>query len=171
MKFRDDVETGSGGEFLKIKDGQTVVGVLRGEPVEFYQLWQNGKPTEVAPGTKGASFRFKVNIVVKDGTNYVAKIFSQGATVYNRLKHLNSKRPLESNAIEITRKGSTKDDTEYQVDFFDGVVPEASWAKINAVKLQNLDQRPQAKPEPPFAEDNFGEPPPEAFNEHPEIPF
>lgn len=168
MKFKDlPTNDGSGSlPFLKMKDGDKVYGVLKGELHEFHQIWNTDKKI-VPAGTKGASFRFQVNVIVKEGANYVAKVWEQGATVYRALKDLHESYPLESTVVEIKRSGSTKDDTYYSVlPLPPSKQPgQQAWAVINKIPLNALSV--EAAKEPDF---DPGPVPPE-YDEHAEIPF
>lgn len=167
MRFKDRPQNQEGGSlpFVKLKDGEKILGVFKGSPAEFYKIFAENRI--VPAGTKGASFRFRINFVTKEGASYVAKVLEQGGTVYDMLKDLNESYPLEETVVEIKRTGATKDDTRYSIlPLHPSKQPgEASWKIINQVPLNPIDPNPQS------AEPDFGEPPPEAFDEHSEIPF
>jgi hypothetical protein len=116
MKFRDNLpEQGSGSKnFLKLKDRESVTGVFCGDIREFFGIWENSKMTEVPEGTPKAGFRFRVNFVVKEGSNYIPKIFENGVSVYRQLAELNEEYPLEETVVKITRNG-TGTDTTYSI--------------------------------------------------------
>lgn len=163
MKFKD-TPAKTNLSFLKLKDGDSCIGVFRGEPHEFYEIFKQG---EVPPGTKGASFRFRINFVMREGSAYVAKVFQNGITAYKTLQHLNQEYDgLENVVVKITRTGSTKDDTVYHV------LPlppkqqpsEEAWAVITEVELQDLIGGSSKK----INEPSFDAPMPD---EHDEIPF
>jgi hypothetical protein len=169
MRFKDRPSNGDGQSlpFLKLKDGEKILGVFKGDIHEFYQVWEGKKI--VPAGTKGASFRFRINFITKEGASYVAKVMEQGATIYDMLKDLNESYPLEETVVEIKRSGATKDDTRYSIlPLPPSKQPgEQAWKIINQTPLNILEHKmAQSGLEP-----EFGEPPPEAFDEHPEIPF
>lgn len=115
MKFTEDPQTNnSGGLFIKLKDGESIQCILRGEPKVFYVTWENGKSSECSKGAKGAKFRFRINAVINEDKKYVAKILEQGAMMYSDLKALNEEYPLEETLVKITRNG-TGTDTTYSV--------------------------------------------------------
>ncbi len=115
MKFLDDIdETSSQSNFVRLKDGETISGIPRGEIHHAYIVWENRKRREVSKGTPDAKFRFSMNFVVKEGTSYVAKIFEGGTMVYKQLKKLSKDYDLTETVIKITREGSELD-TEYDV--------------------------------------------------------
>jgi hypothetical protein len=150
MKFKDH-SSDSGGDklpYLKIKDGEKVAGVFKGEIHEFGLIWEGKKVVPI--GTTGSSFRFRINFITKEGASYVAKVMEQGATVYNMLKDLNESYPLEETVVEIRRSGSTKDDTRYSIlPLPPKAQPtEKGWSVISQTPLVKL--KAQASPEPDF---------------------
>jgi hypothetical protein len=111
MQFNATPSVGGSKNYLKLKDGEQVVGVFRGNPHEFYVLWKEGKAEPVPEGTKGASFRFRINFITKENEMFVAKIFEQGATVYNQLKELHEEHGLSETVVVIRRSGTEKKTT------------------------------------------------------------
>ena len=116
LKFDKDPKT-SGGKFLKIGDGETVTGILRGSVRDFYVLWNPDKTSTIVPeGTPKAKFRFRVNLVTWDQAgNLEAKILEQGPTMYKMLKELSQDYELDKTAIKIKRTGSGQNNTEYSI--------------------------------------------------------
>jgi hypothetical protein len=115
LKFDKDPKT-DGGKFIKLKDGETVMGILRGTVEDFYVLWDNKVSTRVPEGTPKAKFRFRVNLVTMDAEgNLEAKILEQGPTLYKSLKELSQDYDLEKTVIKIKRSGSGLNDTEYAI--------------------------------------------------------
>lgn len=108
MKFNKSPKEGggSGNMFLKLKDGESVKVILRGDPYEFYSKWENGKSILSDESDRDARFRFRMNVVVREGNSYVAKIWEQGPTAYNTLKELiDSGYDLEKTILNIKRIG------------------------------------------------------------------
>lgn len=115
MKFREDIAESSGsGHYVRIKDGESISGILRGEPQEAWVLWDNKVKTEVPEGTSGAKLNFKINFIVKDGPSYTCKILEGGMQIYKQLAALAKEWELEETVIIISRDGSGLD-TEYTV--------------------------------------------------------
>jgi len=169
MRFKDRPQNQEGQSlpFVKLKDGEKIVGVFKGDPYEFYHIFSERKI--VPAGTKGASFRFRSNFITKEGASYVPKVFEQGGTVYDMLRDLNESYPLEETVVEIKRTGSTKDDTRYSIlPLHPSKQPgPQAWKVIDQVPLIPLEHKmAESTPEP-----DFGDPPPEVYDEHPEIPF
>jgi hypothetical protein len=119
LKFDQEVKTGDG-KFLKLNDKESIVGVLRGDVRTEYVLWEHKKPIPVDPGTAGAKFRFRVNMVLVDKSGAITpesdvKILEMGPSVYKQLKALDeAEYVLAETYIKISRNG-TGLDTEYQV--------------------------------------------------------
>ncbi len=179
MKFRDESEIPeSGGQnFVKLKDKESIVGVFLGDPYEYSAIWSNKKSDVVPDGTPNSKFRFRVNFVTKDKSGYVAKIFEQGAGVYRRLIKLNEDfQGLEGVVVKISRKGSTMNDTEYTIDpVMDPKNPRQLMPVPPAaltVKMQDLKQHDSKKTgSAPAMDHDFGPPPEQEFEDHPEVPF
>lgn len=156
-KFRDNVDTGSGGEFIRLKDKESIYVIFMGEPYEFLSVWKDNKYQPVPEGTPKGKFRFRMNAIVKenDGT-YSPKIFEQGATIYNTLKVLNDEyKGLETVIVKITRQGSTMNDTEYQLLPLRQEIPATTKVALEKIKLLKLEHD---TPEANGAAHSFGEP-------------
>lgn len=165
MKFRDKVPGSDGGHFLVIKNGESAVGVFRGEPYDFFALWKDKQSTIVEEGTPGAKFRFRINFITKDVTGYQAKIWEQGSVVYGDLKNLDQAlreegSSLEETVIKIVRQGSGLD-TAYTLLPLKSQVT----ADVKSVPLQKLNIHPSTSETSTY---DFGPPPPETNDE---IPF
>lgn len=138
MQFKDpsQIKTGDGGNFLKVKNKETVSVVFRGEPYEFYSVF--GSKSAVPEGTKGSKFRFLINAIVFEDGKFVAKPWEQGISVYKQLAHLNKEFGLEGK-MKITRSGSGKDDTEYSIlPDIKAPLSDAQKKQLDAVALVDL---------------------------------
>lgn len=142
MKFDQTPKGGSGEstKFIRLKDGQSVKGVLRGDIHTFYQKWEAGKTIPCSEDDEKASFRFRVNMVVSENGSFSPKILEMGSTVYKALKDLSeSGWDLEKQAIEIKRKGSGLSDTEYTTMVLpNGRVSPEMEQQLSGVQLHNL---------------------------------
>lgn len=153
-----EVSNGGGGmsgkNFLKLKDGESVRGVFRGVPVIFRQHWSNGrgivcpgKACELCAEKNKALFRFRLNFVMQEGGQYVAKIVEQGWQFFNALKQLNEEFPLENYVVKIIRTGSGSD-TKYQViQTQNGLISNGTKKGVEAVQLHELSPFAEAKAE------------------------
>ncbi len=179
MKFKERKSEGSGEgvkNLIKLKDGESVIGVLKGDPYEFYQSWpKGGEKKSSTEWFEGSSFRFQINMIVKEGTTYTAKVLEQGSRLYNALKDLNNDYPLEETAIKITRTGEGTEDTRYAViPLPPKMQPNAqTWKVINQVTLNDLGPtKPMpAKGHDPSFEDASWAHESESPDPHDELPF
>lgn len=172
MKFRDshDLPETGGKNYLKLKDGEKVSGICAGDLYEFFAVWKNGKPIEVPEGSPGAGFRFRICIIVKEGAVYVPKVFEQGVSVYKKLSELNEIYPLERTLIQISRKGSSIQDTEYSIMPLPQTVSQATLDHLKTLELPDLTGKKQsggAQNQAPWPD----EPPPSHTESNDEIPF
>jgi hypothetical protein len=141
---------GGGKNFLRLKDGEHVVGVFRGSPHTFYQHWEQNRGVlctrnqggcDLCKEDKKASFRFRVNLVMMEEGKFVAKIFEGGAKVYDALTGLNSECDLATHKVKISRAGTGPQDTVYTIlpIMKDGVVTKEVLKQIEAVQLNALE--------------------------------
>lgn len=147
MKFNSEIldrdESGGGkSSFVKLKDKEFIDGIFMGSIREFHSIWTDGKTSEVPKGTPGSSFRFRVNFMVKEGTVYTPKMFEQGLTVYRDLAQINNVYPLETIVIRITRNGSTKSDTSYNLlPLLMKPIPPETLAHLKTIPLLPLEAK------------------------------
>lgn len=118
MKFppRQQGESGEGtGTFLRLKDGETVTGILRGDIYTFYSIGF-GADTRVVEQGKGGKRKYRHNFVVKDGSGYAARVWEFGPKIYDTLSALEQGGwDLQNTLLTISRTGSTKENTKYTV--------------------------------------------------------
>lgn len=137
---------------IKLKAGDSIKGVFMGNNHQFRQHWTDSKPTDCpgehqctkcANGEK-ASFRFKINLVVKENDTYIAKVWEQGWTVFLALKSLHEGGyDLEKYLMKISRTGSTKNDTVYSVvPVPNGLLTPEQLKELSKVKLISLTDEP-----------------------------
>lgn len=171
MKFKGGSSGGGSGlPFLKIKDGETIHAVFRGEPLEGYSNFQTKEWFPLEAGKQpGTTYRFRVNVIVKEGASYVAKVWEQGyerqQDIYRLVEDADQffSKKLKDVVVAITRNGSTKDDTKYSMRLAKQQPEAATWKVIDAVKLNDLDSSPTTRgmSEPP----EYNDPMPEAEDE------
>lgn len=179
MKFKGGQSGGGSGlPYLKIKDGETIHGVFRGDPYEGYSNFQTKKWYPLEAGKQeGTSYRFRVNVIIKEGASYVAKVWEQGyertkdiAKLMKEAKRYHQQDTLDNLVIAITRHGATKDDTSYELEIAEQQPGAATWKVINAVKLNDLSGNApttQGLSEPPMDDS----PMPEGEYDADSIPF
>lgn len=154
MQFKEmkdlNSEGGSSKSFLRLKDGESIVGCFRGEIHEFYAKWAGKRPTPCEVDEPGASFRFRVNFIYKENGALVSKIWEQGVTVYKTLADLNNEFPLDQTWVKISRSGSSKDDTTYTVlPIKQNEITAAQERQIKEVQLLSLENKPMGAPHGP----------------------
>lgn len=151
MQFRSPEElpeTGGGKNFLKLKDKESISGIFRGELKEFFVVWEKGgKAHEVAEGTPGAKFRFRVNFVIKEGAVYVPKILEQGLIVYKDLAEINKEYDLETTVIKITRNGMGTDTTYSLLPLLKQTLSKEAVKHLETLELLPLSKDASVKPE------------------------
>jgi hypothetical protein len=144
MNFRD-VSSG-GKDYLKIKDGESMRVIFRGDPVDFRIHWAQGKSSpcvesscsHCASGNK-SSFRFRINTVIKENGAYVPKIFEQGITTYKDLVALQqSGYNIENHVMTVTRHGTQKDTTYSILPLNNGAISQEIADKLKEIKLLPL---------------------------------
>lgn len=148
MKFEDIPSTGGSNSFVKLKAGESVRGVFRGDPTIYRTHWVEGR-SYVCHGDgcpmceKGdkPKFRFRLNFVVNENGAYTAKIFEGSYKVYNLLKSLHgADYDLEKTVVRVERQGE-KTNTVYTVlplPGAKGILSEEAEKQISAVKLHEL---------------------------------
>jgi hypothetical protein len=154
MKFRSGGEKKSDSKvFIRLKDGEKVNGVFRGDPYEYYLHWIENKSVECAgkescihcwAGDK-ARFRFKLNLICKVDGVWIARILEQGWSVYEALRDLHENGyDLEQTAVSISRSGEGTS-TKYTVLPLpnNGGLKPADFAAVHKVPLNAL--KPQAE--------------------------
>lgn len=138
-------ETNSGNKnFLKLKNGETVTGIFRGQPYDFRIHWKEGRSMPCASfcelckkGDK-PSFRFRINFIINENNVYTAKLFEQGKKVYEMMKNLNQDYDLEKTIVKISRTGE-KTSTVYSIlPIPNGTISPQMEQTISQVKLLDV---------------------------------
>lgn len=160
MKFtkREIISGEASGRFIRLKDGESKVGVFRGEVFEFFQKWENGRSQVVDAGTPEAKSRFRLNFVTKEDGELKAKVFEFGLTIYNQLADLAEDYDLEQTAVKISRRG-TGTDTVYTIFPAKDQPTQSQWKSIDAIELivlEHKDANGKPKNYAPGAEDDEG---------------
>ena len=138
MKFRDP-DASVDKNMIKLSDGQSVIGVLAGEPSEKKLHWINRKPHlcsedndcgHCLSGDK-AKFRFSMNMIMKDGKTLTVKVLDQGWQLYAQLATLSKGGwKLDRQLVKVSRVGSGPQDTEYFViPVPSGEINEPTWQR------------------------------------------
>jgi hypothetical protein len=149
VKFqkREVPKSEGGGLFLRLEDGESKVGVFRGEIYEFFQYWEGNKSHVVTADHPKAKSRFRLNFVTKEEGVMQARIFEFPTIIYNQLAELSEEYDLEKTAVKITRRGVGIDTVYMIIPAKDQPSP-AQLKAIQAIDLAMLEHKehPQAKP-------------------------
>jgi hypothetical protein len=161
MKFPDVGGGRSGGGtdsklFVKLKSGEKLNGVFRGDPSIFRIHWVGGRSVR-CPGQAQCEncaaedkpkFRFRLNFITKDGGVWLAKIYEGNYQTYKDLKGLHeSGYDLEETVVTVRREGENTD-TKYHVipTPKNGGLSPTDFAKITAVPLNPLSEAQAGAP-------------------------
>lgn len=162
MKFKQySKPAGSDGPslYIRLKDGESVNIIPRGEIYEFYGVF--GVRGEVEASTPHAKLRFKINVVVNEQGTLKAKILEFGMSVYEQLSEIAHVCDVTKTKLRFSRKGSGKSDTTYIIlPLVNEPISPQVMATIEALPLNVLGQKkedhnfkdvPESGPDPlPF---------------------
>jgi hypothetical protein len=127
--------------FVRLKDGESVTGILRGPLYHFYSTGF-GATTKIVGPNEGGKERYRHNIIVKDGDDYVAKIWEFGPKIYDALNALEEGGwDLQKTLLTISRTGSTKENTKYTVTPLKKEPTSATLKIIEGLKLHSLEHK------------------------------
>lgn len=155
MKFPDVGGGSNGGPdkglFLKLKDGDKIRALFRGDPLIYRQHWIGGRSQlctqkgdcELCKGGDKSKFRFRINVLVQQDGVWVAKVFEQGYGMFKDLKELHEgDYNLEETCLALSRSGSGTD-TEYRLvpAKDNGGLKAADIKRLHAIPLIELGER------------------------------
>jgi len=163
MKFKE-LTSNVTKNLLKMKSGEEVRGVFRGDPVDFRQHWianrsylcSGNSTCEYCKAGEKSSFRFRINIVINENGAHVAKVFEQGKSVYEALKSLNTDYALEKNQVKIKRMGSGTETLYTILPVPNGELKDGALKAIEAIPLVDL-SLDASRPAEPIAEEEDSE--------------
>jgi hypothetical protein len=132
--------------FLKIDPGSSVKGIFRGDPYEFRIHWVagastvcTGKDCPSCADSIRSSFRFRINFITNENSNFTAKVWEGGKKVYEMLKALHeSEYNLEKHAMKISRSGSGTDTTYSVIPVANGTIKPDVEKVLSAIELNKL---------------------------------
>lgn len=156
MKFPKRQSNGYDGpsNYLKIKDGESVTGILAGHVCSYFQTGFGPTAIIVGPGSGGKE-RFRTNFVVKEGDKYVAKVWEFGPKIYDTLSALSENGwDLSNTILTVARTGSTKENTKYTVTPSPKSPTAAALKEIAAMELNQLEPKPFQNEIKPPADDS-----------------
>lgn len=179
MRFtKREVTSGSGESslFLKLKSGDKVNVVFKGEIYSFFRIFGDNQAYDHK--VSGSSERHKASVVLFEPNKPpTAKIFEFGNTVYNDLAKISQTlagmRPelsdeekaklIETVLISISRVGAAKDDTKWSVEFH-APLTGPQLKDLAGVVLPSLKSKPKQEEGPPMPTHddmpNFSDDPP-----------
>lgn len=128
-------EASSGTAFIRLKDGDKMVGVFAGEPITFFSIFKQQEM--YSKKVQGSSFKFRINFIESQNGKWVPRILEQGAGMFDAIVACKEKYGIDKVAFEIGRKGQGKDDTVYSV-LFDNNLTDADLEQLKKVKLFDL---------------------------------
>jgi hypothetical protein len=151
MKFNKDVKTkneSSNTDYLKLSDGESIIGVFRGEIHEFFTKWKDGKSEKAIEGEEGARARYKINIFVLS-TPPAMKMWEFGIPVYIQLSDIHDEYPLPVTKVKITRRGERLETTYVIMPLLKEAdqLSEKQLAYIESLPLHILDKTQSRSPE------------------------
>lgn len=137
MKFPKREHADGPSNYLKLKDGESVTGILAGE---LYSYFQTGfGPTAKIVGPGEGKERFRANFVVKEGDKYVAKVWEFGPKIYDILSALSENGwDLNNTLLTISRSGTTKENTKYTVTPSPKSPTQQAMKEIERLELNSL---------------------------------
>jgi hypothetical protein len=145
-------EGGGGGVFIKLKDGDSVEGVFQGEPHCFYRIYGDKAMAEHENYVEGSSFRFKINMLVKEGDKFEPKILEQGTKLAKRIRKYTQEYGMDY-VFKVEREGSTKDNTEYHL-FPKRAISASEKEELEKIELWPLEKKTKVETKsdepPPF---------------------
>lgn len=180
MKFPAEAGASDSKNYLRLKDKESATGIFIGDPYEFRTHWAGTKSDlcsedstcpHCAQGIK-SSFRFRINFIIKEGAQYVAKVFEQGWTTYLILKQLHEgDYNLEKHVMKISRSGSGPHDTVYSIlPTPNGIVSSQTASQLIKVQLQDLKHK-DIDSKADVEKKNTDFTPEPAFDDEDSIPF
>ena len=140
-KLEDEAK--KSGTYVKIKDGESVIGVFQGDPVSFYSIFGDKANTRYEEQVEDSTFKFLVNFLVKEKDGWAPKIFQGSLAVLKTILEAKKKYGLDV-VMEIKRNGTGKD-TRYMF-MFDRKLEGDELAAVRATQLLSL----KKKEESPF---------------------
>lgn len=129
-----DIPTGEGSKnFIKIKSGDSADVIFMGEPRTYYQIF--GDKMQYMQKVDGSSFKFEIQVVVKEDNQYVGKVLQGGYFLISDIKAQIDENG-ERGIYRIKRQGE-KTATRYFV-IYKGPVTDEQWESLKSVKLPDI---------------------------------
>lgn len=167
INFPPDLENKvSSKTFLKVGDGNSVVGVFKGDPETFYRIYEDGKYKIVPKSDVNGKFTFQMNVIIRENEELVAKLFQGNWHNLEDLKALHKEYNLEETCIKISQTGERQ---SKRISFMPMIKQKPDQDEIKKIKL--LDAKPRSNQQANIGYGDvsgYDSPPLPAFDE---IPF
>lgn len=162
---RDKVYDGPS-NYLKLRDGESVIGILRGEMHSFRVKWENGSSTKLDEPDRNRHNRWKVNIVVKEGSGLVVKVFEYGVDLYDQFADIQEAlketgKDISQIKLRISRRGTAMNTKYLVMPRSDDPISPSLMKELEQMKLVILDGEKKKEEGPP----SWDEPMPGADDE------
>lgn len=138
MKFITPEKSTPSRTFVKLSDGKSVVGVFRGDPEIFYQVYEEGKYKVVSQAHPQAQFRFSINFITKENGALVAKVFQGNWHDHESLRALHEEFDLENTFVKVTQSGERQ---TKRLNFMPMPKHKPDAKQLDEVQLQDLKPR------------------------------
>ncbi len=161
MKFLSDAELPSLGSgigkdsYLKLEAGRPIVVAFRGDPADFRTHWVSnryalctGDGCQPCKDGIASAFRFRVNVIVKEGGQALGKVWEGGRVVYNSLRDLNKDYDLATHLIKLTRNGTGKETTYSLLPAPKGEITPEMEKLFKTIQLFDLDKAGKKEDKP-----------------------
>lgn len=166
MNFPEIESQGSTKSFVKVGDGNSVIGVFKGDPEIFYQVFENGKYKVVPKSDASGVFRFSINFITKEDGKLVAKLFQGNWHDLKALKALHDEFNLEETYVKVSQTGERQNK---RMSFMPMTKQKPDQALFKAVELQDAKPRSNQAANVGYSNSaGYDSPPLPAFDE---IPF
>lgn len=138
-------ESEGGGLYLRLKDGESITGILLGNVHVFYSVGFGADTRVVGPG-EGGKKKYRHNFVVKEGQDYAVRIWEFGPKIYDQLSALEASGwELNKTLLTISRSGSTKENTKYTVTPNKKEPSEAALKAMSSLPPHELEHKARAE--------------------------
>lgn len=112
----EELKKNSGGTFLKLADGEKVVGAFVGDPELSKVVWNDGKKENFDPKVHvGKKPQFRIALNFFDMESKTMKLFECAPTTFESINTVRCKYGQDKWCFELSRKGTGAKDTRYPV--------------------------------------------------------
>lgn len=143
MKFtKRETISGDGPKlFIRLKDGESIVGIPRGEVYEFKQKWVGNRSQVTTEDDPDGKSKFRINFVVQEDGNFVVKILEFGLMLYQQLADIADDYPITETKVKITRRGQGTDTVYNAIPIVKEPLPAKILKQIQSMDLNILEHK------------------------------